>query len=237
VWRRCAADGRASKSVPRKSPDTLLERAFSGLTGALGRARVPFMMIGGVAVIAHGVKRLTTDVDAVVQGNAVDVAALVRALARAGIAPRIERVELFARANLVLLMRHVETSVELDVSLAFTSFELEALGSRQQVRFGRVLAPMARPEVRWRGCSGSPFTRLGGRDRGRLDGGVWPPAAMKRWRKSRRHCPHLCAEPYGMKSKSWSSIREQRLSREALGRVDKRAEARLGRRHACGLAR
>jgi hypothetical protein len=30
-----------------------------------------------------------------------------------------------------------------------------------------------------------------------------------------------------MKPKSWSSIREQRLSREAMGRVDKRAEARL----------
>jgi predicted nucleotidyltransferase len=144
--------------VPGKSPDTLLERAFAALNGALGRAHVPFMMIGGVAVIAYGVKRLTTDVDAVVQGDAVEVAALVRALARAGIAPRIERVELFARANLVLLMRHVETGVELDVSLGFTSFELEALESRQQVRFGSVLAPMARPEdlVIFKALAGRP---------------------------------------------------------------------------------
>jgi hypothetical protein len=29
------------------------------------------MMIGGVAVIAYGVKRLTTDVDAVVQGGSI----------------------------------------------------------------------------------------------------------------------------------------------------------------------
>jgi hypothetical protein len=43
--------------VPGKSPDTLLERAFAALNGALGRAHVPFMMIGGVAVIAYGVKR------------------------------------------------------------------------------------------------------------------------------------------------------------------------------------
>jgi hypothetical protein len=94
----------------------------------------------------------------VVQGDAVDVGALVRALARAGIAPRIDRVERFERANLVLLMRHVETGVELDVSLGFTRFELEALESRQEVRFGRVLAPMARPEdlVIFKALAGRP---------------------------------------------------------------------------------
>jgi len=144
--------------VPRKSADTLLERAFSALAGALGRTGVPFMVIGGVAVIAHGVKRLTTDVDAVVQGGAVDVPALLRALARAGIASRIEHVERFARENLVLLMRHVETGVELDVSLGFTRFELEALASRKLVRFGRARAPMARPEdlVIFKALAGRP---------------------------------------------------------------------------------
>lgn len=116
------------------------------------------MMIGGVAVIAYGVKRLTTDVDAVVQGGAVEVAALVRALGRAGITPRVERVEDFARENLVLLMRHVETGVELDVSLGFTRFELEALACRQLVRFGRARAPMARPEdlVIFKALAGRP---------------------------------------------------------------------------------
>ena len=144
--------------MPRKSADNLLERAFSALAGALGRTGVPFMVIGGVAVIAYGVKRLTTDVDAVVQGGAVDVPALLRALARAGIASRIEHVERFARENLVLLMRHVETGVELDVSLGFTRFELEALASRKLVRFGRARAPMARPEdlVIFKALAGRP---------------------------------------------------------------------------------
>jgi len=33
------------------------------------------MVIGGIAVIAHGVQRMTTDIDAVVQGDAVSVMA------------------------------------------------------------------------------------------------------------------------------------------------------------------
>jgi hypothetical protein len=133
--------------VPRAGGSTLLERAFAALAAALDGAGVPFMMIGGVAVIAHGVKRLTTDVDAVVPGGAVDLGTLTRRLARAGIAPRVAHVERFARANLVLLMRHEATGVDLDISLGFTRFELEALAARVPVRFGRVKAPMARPEA------------------------------------------------------------------------------------------
>jgi hypothetical protein len=132
--------------VPRKRADTLLERAFAALASALDGASVPYMIVGGVAVIAHGVKRLTTDVDAVVQGGSIDPKSLIRVLARAGIEPRIDRAEAFARENLVLLLRHANTGVDLDVSLGFTRFELEALAARRQVRFGTVQAPMARPE-------------------------------------------------------------------------------------------
>lgn len=38
------------------------------------------MVIGGIAVIAHGVQRMTTDIDAVVQGDRVRLADLLTAL-------------------------------------------------------------------------------------------------------------------------------------------------------------
>jgi hypothetical protein len=122
-----------------------LEAAFAALVAALGRTGAPFMIIGGVAVIAHGVKRLTTDVDAVVRGDAIDVPTLLRALGRSKIVPRIENAERFARENLVLLLRHAPSHVDLDVSLGWTSFELEALEACENVRFGSVSAPMASP--------------------------------------------------------------------------------------------
>jgi hypothetical protein len=80
------------------------------------------------------------------RGDAVELERLVGALKKKRIVARIPRAEQFARANLVLLVRHEPTGVDLDVSLAWTTFEQEALAARENARYGRVAVPMARPE-------------------------------------------------------------------------------------------
>ena len=104
------------------------------------------MIIGGIAVIARGVRRMTADVDAVVMGDAIDIDSLVEVLSRHAIEPRSPDAAAFARANLVLLMHHVPSQVELDVSFGWTSFEREALAARTVIPYGTVEAPMATPE-------------------------------------------------------------------------------------------
>lgn len=104
------------------------------------------MVIGGIAVIAHGVQRMTTDIDAVIQGDAVSVRALVDVLRRHQIVTRIADAEAFAATNLVLLTRHRPTKVDLDLSFGWTVFEHEALAARTSTRYGKVAAPMARVE-------------------------------------------------------------------------------------------
>jgi Nucleotidyl transferase of unknown function (DUF2204) len=126
--------------------ESQLERALAALTLALNECGAPWMVIGGVAIIASGVRRFTTDIDAVVQGDAVSVPALLRFLKRHDIAPRIEGARAFAEENLVLLLRHQGSGVDLDVSLGWTSFEREALEERVLTALGTVKAPMARPE-------------------------------------------------------------------------------------------
>jgi hypothetical protein len=46
----------------------------------------------------------------------------------------------------VLLLRHQETGVDLDVSLAWSAFQQEALVASTLTAFGRVRAPMCTPE-------------------------------------------------------------------------------------------
>lgn len=104
------------------------------------------MVIGGIAVIARGVRRMTTDIDAAVRGDGIDVASLVKALARKHIVPRIDDAERFARASLVLLLKHERTGVEFDVSMAWTDFERDAIEASSVIAFGAVDAPMARPD-------------------------------------------------------------------------------------------
>jgi len=129
-----------------KGADRRLEKALSALTAALDTTGVPWMVIGGIAVIARGVRRFTTDIDAAVRGDGLAIAPLLRALAKQKIVPRIDDAARFAAANLVLLLEHAPSGVELDVSLAWTDFEHEAIASAEVAPFGVVKAPMARPE-------------------------------------------------------------------------------------------
>lgn len=145
----CAAAGpeyNSVRNVPRKSGERRLDDALKALGAALRAARVEWMIIGGIAVIARGVRRMTTDIDAVVLGDAVDIRALLRVMARHAVQPRIEKAEAFAEKNLVLLLRHVPTGVDLDVSLGFTDFERGAIESSTPGSYGRASYPMARAE-------------------------------------------------------------------------------------------
>jgi hypothetical protein len=104
------------------------------------------MVIGGIAVIARGVRRFTADIDAAVRGDEIQVNTLIAALAKKRIVPRTADAELFARESLVLLMRHEPSGVDFDISFAWTEFEHEAIAAATVAAFGSVKVPMARPE-------------------------------------------------------------------------------------------
>jgi hypothetical protein len=59
------------------------------------------------------------------------------------VAMRIPDALAFARRNLVVLARHAPTGVDLDVSLAWSGFEHEALAAATEASFGRVEVPMS----------------------------------------------------------------------------------------------
>jgi hypothetical protein len=104
------------------------------------------MLIGGVAVIARGIRRLTDDVDATIWADGVDLESLLGQLAKGGIVPRIPDARAFARRSHVLLLRHQPSRVDVDLSLAWLPFEDEALDRAGRVRIGRGSVPVAMPE-------------------------------------------------------------------------------------------
>lgn len=119
----------------RAGGESLLEGALAALALALTSTGAPWMIIGGIAVIAHGVRRFTTDIDAAVRGDAISVDRLIAALDRHEIIPRIPNASTFARENLVLLARHAPTGVDLDVSLAWSTFEHDAIEAAERTVF------------------------------------------------------------------------------------------------------
>ncbi len=104
------------------------------------------MVIGGIAVIAHGVARQTIDIDATVLATRLETSQVLATLADCSIRPRIADVLEFAERNQVLLLVHEKTRITLELSLAFSSFEQEALERAVEVDFGGVRIPVAIPE-------------------------------------------------------------------------------------------
>jgi hypothetical protein len=93
----------------------------------LGRFNDQGMVIGGVAASLLGRPRLTVDIDAVILISSDELPALVEAAAREGIVMRIPDGEAFARENHILLLRHLESGIPVDISLGMLPFEREAV--------------------------------------------------------------------------------------------------------------
>lgn len=120
--------------------------ALEALRCALDEVDAPSMIIGGVAVIALGVPRLTVDIDATVAAADLKIERLVEGLDRQGIRPRIPDALAFARARQVFLGVHQASGTPVDVSLAWLPFEAEALSSSQVCDYAGVRIRIPRPE-------------------------------------------------------------------------------------------
>ena len=112
--------------VVDRVPATLLA-ALAELMKWLDAANMPSMIIGGVAASMLGQPRLTQDVDALAILPEGEWANAVSIAARHGILPRIENPLDFARRSRVLLMRHVESGIDIDVIFGGLSFEQAAI--------------------------------------------------------------------------------------------------------------
>jgi hypothetical protein len=111
--------------------------AMRDLIGVL-QNEYPGMIIGGMAVIALGYPRVTTDIDATVLAASERLDSFVERLGARHILPRIEKAADFARSNHVLLMRHQPSGIDIDITLATLPFEEEAIARRQPADFAGV---------------------------------------------------------------------------------------------------
>jgi len=124
-------------------------------------------VIGGIAVIARGVPRVTRDVDVAFSGAEVTLSGLLTDLDAAGIVPRIDDAIEFAAESQVLLSRHAKTGVDIDVSFAWLPFEMEAIAAASPAMLGAAQLPVAQPEdlviyktVAWRPQDQQDIERL-----------------------------------------------------------------------------
>jgi hypothetical protein len=126
------------------------EPEFGLLLARLARALrshdVPFMLIGGQAVLLHGEPRLTLDVDVTLGVSPEALGTVLAACEAMGVNPLPRTVEDFVRETFVLPVSDPATNIRIDLIFSTTPFEAAAIGRAIEVEVAGELVPFATAE-------------------------------------------------------------------------------------------
>ena len=127
-------------------PPEHLSTLLAQLTRELTARGLPFMLIGGQAVLLHGRPRLTEDIDVTLgvdPSRLTDVRAVCEALR---LDPLPENVESFVRRTFVLPARHRDSALRVDFVFSSTPYERQAIERAIRVTLGGAAIPFATAE-------------------------------------------------------------------------------------------
>ena len=116
------------------------------LVAWLKAGKVPGVVIGGLAASLLGRPRLTRDVDALVLVDEGHWADFLTEGIRYGFFPRRDDVQAFVQETRVLLLRHQESGIDVDIVFGSLPFENEAVARASWVELGGVQVPLPLPE-------------------------------------------------------------------------------------------
>jgi hypothetical protein len=98
---------------------------LESLQRLLSRFNERGVIIGGAAVSILGKARYTEDIDAMFLLSIKDIPQLLKEASEEGIEPRIDNAAEFARKSRVVLLKHVISNTNIDLSLGVLPFEQE----------------------------------------------------------------------------------------------------------------
>lgn len=120
----------------------LLERLARGLESR----RIPYMVIGGQAVLIYGEPRLTRDIGITLGVGADGLARVEELAASIGLTILPESHADFVRDRMVLPCADAESGFRIDFIFSFTPFEHQAIDRALLVRVGNTNVRFASPE-------------------------------------------------------------------------------------------
>lgn len=118
----------------RPSPD--FEALVARVSGALKTRDVPYMLIGGQAVLLHGEPRLTQDIDVTLGIAPERTPDILAAAAEAGLAPLPDDPGAFVRETFVLPSEEPSTGIRVDFIFSTTAYEAQAIERAVEVEVG-----------------------------------------------------------------------------------------------------
>jgi hypothetical protein len=107
----------------------------------LRQERLPYALIGGLAVSFRGKPRVTGDVDVVVSAELYQILALAGRLNETGFVPLFEGVEEVIEKSFILPLRHRKSKIVVDIAVGLSGFERQVVQRAESLQFaGRTLS-------------------------------------------------------------------------------------------------
>jgi hypothetical protein len=114
----------------------MFERLLERIARNLEKARIPYMVIGGQAVLLYGEPRLTKDIDITLGADLTRLQDVLSAVSDMGLTPLVDPAT-FTRETMVLPCSDPETGIRVDMIFSFSPFEQLAISRARIVRIGK----------------------------------------------------------------------------------------------------
>lgn len=121
-------------------------RLIAAITRELSDHKLPFMLIGGQAVLVHGEPRLTGDIDITLGADPTALPAVRNVCERLGFELLPQDIERFVRETFVLPARDRETDIRVDFVFSTTPYEHQAIERAVRLPLDGVPVPVATAE-------------------------------------------------------------------------------------------
>lgn len=124
----------------------MFEQLIVKIGGALDNASVPYMIIGGQAVLLYGEPRLTRDIDITLGINTDKLPKLLTVVDDIGAIPIPEDLETFVRETYVLPVRDKISNIRIDFIFSYTPYERQAIKRANKIKLKGVFLNFASVE-------------------------------------------------------------------------------------------
>lgn len=123
---------------------------YKELTSAIARSLdgkgIPYMVIGGQAVLVHGEPRLTRDIDIALGTGPEGLGLVLEAAEELGLETLPEDVRAFVERTMVLPASHADSGMRVDFIFSSTPYERQAIGRASVIDMEGTPVRFASPE-------------------------------------------------------------------------------------------
>jgi hypothetical protein len=105
----------------------MFEALLSRIAAELGKGGIPYMIIGGQAVLLHGLPRMTKDIDITLGVDTQDLDKVVKAVTAIGLDIIPDHFEAFVEKTFVLPAQDKKSGIRVDFIFSFVPYERQAI--------------------------------------------------------------------------------------------------------------